>query len=454
MEGTPARCGGRQPRGVNLSRRRWLGATAALAGCGPLVRQPETPPAVTHYALTLAPELAGATLEGRLALTLHRPLRAGEPLELQAGGLEVLDASCAGRPLAVERQGRTLRLTPGRDGTPADTPLMLAYRGSPTGGLFFTPAFAQMHTVFSTAEWMPCQDAPSQRATFSLELLLPRPKRVAASGDFLGEGRHADGRFVSRWQSRRPLPAYLFGFACGPFNEVVDTHGRVTLRHLATPSFNAGELRQVFRDTGSLLAFCERMAGVPYPGAAYTQVVLAGRAAQELGDLSLLGERYARGVLRDPGAQWLGAHELAHTWWGNGVTNADWGHFWLNEGLASFMAAACLGDRFGPAAYERAIDASRQAYERLRRAGKDRPLVFADWSAPTDDDRSIVYDKGAWVMHLLRERMGPVRFETGLRDYTRRHWGRAVTTPDLLQAMQAASDHDLQPFFDEWVWRR
>ena len=66
-------------------------------------------------------------------------------------------------------------------------------------------------------------------------------------------------------------------------------------------------------------------------------------------------------------------------------------------------------------------------------------------------DRSLVYDKGAWVVHLLRETMGEAAFWRGLKGYTQRFWGRPVTSRDFQAAMQAASERDLGPFFERWV---
>jgi aminopeptidase N len=109
-------------------------------------------------------------------------------------------------------------------------------------------------------------------------------------------------------------------------------------------------------------------------------------------------------VLADPHDVWLEAHEFAHQWWGNGVTCRDWNHFWLNEGLATFMADAYKEHRLGPAAYQTEIEVSGARYERVRAAGHDRTLVFPDWSHPSAEDRVLVDHKGADVLHLLRER--------------------------------------------------
>jgi aminopeptidase N len=134
------------------------------------------------------------------------------------------------------------------------------------------------------------------------------------------------------------------------------------------------------------------------------------------------------------------------------VTCRDWNHFWLNEGIATFMAAAYIEHRFGRAAYMREIDTYRANYEKVRAAGKDKSLVFPDWLNPTPEDRTLVYDKGAYVMHLLREEMGERAFWNGLRLFTRRHFGKSVVTSDFVTAMEQANDKSLKEFFARWVY--
>jgi aminopeptidase N len=134
------------------------------------------------------------------------------------------------------------------------------------------------------------------------------------------------------------------------------------------------------------------------------------------------------------------------------VTNRSWRHFWLNEGIATFMTAAYLEHRFGAEEYRDQIEAARTKYKALKEAGLDRSLVFPDWDAPTAADRSLVYDKGALVVHELRAQMGEALFWKGLRHYTRTHWGQSVETADFQHAMESSSGLDLQAFFRRWVY--
>jgi aminopeptidase N len=167
---------------------------------------------------------------------------------------------------------------------------------------------------------------------------------------------------------------------------------------------------------------------------------------------SVMSEDYGRTVLGDSRAESLVAHELAHQWWGNSVTCAAWTHMWLNEGFATFMAAGYMEQRFGRERYQRIVESWRSRYEKVRDAGQDRSLVFPDWNRPTAQDRTLVYQKGAYVLHLLRETLGERLFWAGVRDYTRLRAGPSVTTVDFQRAMERSTGRDLSEFFRTWVY--
>jgi len=93
----------------------------------------------------------------------------------------------------------------------------------------------------------------------------------------------------------------------------------------------------------------------------------------------------------------------------------------------------------------------KRRLDKLRADGKDHALVYASWSRPSADDRAVVYQKGAYVLHLLREELGERAFWRGIRAYTRAHYGHSVVTSDFRQAMERASGRDLSGFFARWV---
>lgn len=409
---------------------------------------------VLGYAARIEIDFEARSLEGRVNVSLSAPRARTTTIVLDAGDLtiEAVREDGAVR-LFMKDSGRLMIELPPKPAADRYS-VEIDYRGSPKRGLSFAAEERAVYTEFSTEHWLPCVAAPDERATFDLMLVVPADFAVTATGRHTGDFALPGGRLESRWSLDRPMPSYLFGFAAGRFNVARAKAGDVDLVYVGPSRWSKQQLRKVFAATADMLEFFALRAGKPFPGASYTQVLVPRASGQELADIAVLGERYGDGVLADPTAIWLGAHEAAHQWWGNSVTNESWNQFWLNEGIGTFMTAAYLEHRFGRDEYLRQIGAARKKYEALLAEGRDRPLVFDDWSKPTSADRSIVYDKGAYVVHLLREELGDEAFWKGMELYTVRYWGRSVTTEDFQSAMEEASGRHLGDFFSHWALGR
>ncbi len=404
---------------------------------------------VLHYDATLDPDLRAGAVAGTVTVRVAAATRT-EQLTLDRGALEIDSVRIGTVDQRFELKARrvVVHFDPALPAG-ATREIEVTYHGAPRSGLQVPPDRSQVYAIFTTSDWLPSVDEPHDRATLRLRVTLPATLTAAGVGRAQPVTPTGNGRRVHEWRLEQPAPTYTFGFAAGRFTEV--TAGR--LRFLGD-GFSAAELRHVFAETDAMLRFFERRAGVPYPHDSYTQALVARTVGQEMSGLSLMSEAYGRSVLDDPTAITLGAHEAAHQWWGNLVTCEAWTHFWLNEGMATFMAAAFLEERFGRPAYDRAVERFRAEYARVRDAGGDRSLVFPDWNRPSANDRTLVYQKGALVLHELRTLLGDEAFWAGVRAYTRAYAGASVTTADFQRAMTFASQRDLTAFFDQWVYRR
>lgn len=410
---------------------------------------------VINYDAQITPEFESKSVRGKVAVSFYPLTDNLKEISLNAGALEIDWVKADLYDLPFEKKESLLKvqfLQPLKKN--GKHKIEIAYHGVPKYGIRFFPEQNQVYTVFSTSQWMPCVDSPDDRATFRLELNFRQDDLITVGNGLLAT-RHKSLKNKPHgavWEQKNPVPTYLFGFAAGKFREVKELYKKTAFRYLAPPQFSEAEIKKVFRDTADMFDFYESKAGVKYPYEIYTQVLAAGNAEQEMDSFTALNEVYGRGVLKDEKAIWLGAHEFAHQWWGNMVTNRDWTHFWLNEGITNFMTAAYLEHRFGRARYLAEIERYRQNYEKVRDAGKDKSLVFPDWNRPTREDRRLVYDKGAYVVYLLREELGEKPFWKGIKEYTRKYWGKSVETNDFQKSMEAASGKDLSAFFDKWVY--
>ncbi|MEM6378850.1 MAG: M1 family aminopeptidase [Bacteroidota bacterium] len=99
------------------------------------------------------------------------------------------------------------------------------------------------------------------------------------------------------------------------------------------------------------------------------------------------------------------------------------------------------------------IDSYYQVYEAIKERDNDKPLVFKEWSHPSSDDRNLVCFKGAYVLHLLREKLGNEAFWSAIKFYTIKHFGESVETDDFQKTIEASSGVDLADFFNEWVYK-
>ena len=403
---------------------------------------------VLHYTATLEPEIAAKSVTGSVNIRFSTE---SEEAEFNCGDLVIDWVRLAGATLKFAVVDHRLRVSLPKDRRMRE--IEIDFHGAPRYGIRFFPDRQQVHTIFSTSQWMVCVDDPSDKATLTFNLILPANLTAVANGQLVSQRELPNSKRTLEWRQDNAIPTYIFGFAVGPFQVVSQKHRNVELKYLAT-NYTPDQVRRIFRETPSMLDFFENRAGVKYADRTYTQVLAAGGVEQEMSSFTALKESYGKQLLDNEQELWLAAHEFAHQWWGNMVTCRDWNHFWLNEGIATFIAAAYLEHRFGRAAYMREIETYRANYEKVREAGKDKSLVFPDWLRPTREDRTLVYDKGAYVLHLLRAEMGERAFWNGLRLFTRRHFGKSVVTTDFVKAMEEANGKSLEQFFAKWVYLR
>lgn len=408
---------------------------------------------VIGYDALIKPDIANKTVQGKVAVRFNSLKDNLADIQLNAGNLEIDAVHENTTALKFEKKESLLNITLTNSAKLNEKrTIEIEYHGTPKYGIRFYAEKSQVYTLFSTSQWMPCVDAPDDRAEFRLNIIAPKDSKIVGNGRFIKQTNLSNNKISSVWEQKTPIPTYLFGFAFGQFREITENHKGVKLRYLTSPQFTENEVRQIFRETKNMLDFYESKAGVKYADKVYTQVLAQGGVEQEMAGFTAMNEKYGREVLANEKDIWLGAHEFAHQWWGNMVTNRDWTHFWLNEGIATFMTAAYIEHRFGRKEYLAEIGKSKARYEKVRDAGKDKSLVFADWNKPTSEDRTLVYQKGAYVMHLLREEMDGVTFWKGLKDYTQKYWGKSVTTADFQKTMEESSGKDLSAFFKKWIY--
>lgn len=393
----------------------------------------------------------------------HKSLSGREKLRLRSAGdgLAVIDFPANGIQITsvTSERGEALPVVTANDRIEIRLPIALAndqevainvaYSAIEPKGVVFHPD--AIYTSFDTCHWMVCRDRPDDKATLTLAMTVADGFTLVASGAPVG-GQKPDGAPGRQiWKESLPSSPYLFGFAIGKFSRTARTHRGVTLEYFAT-GVDEGVLRRWFADDDRMLDFFVEKAGRPLPRPFYRQVVVEGGAAQEVSSFSILGRDQLEPRLTDPTEDWLVAHEMAHQFWGNLITCAEWSHFWLNEGLTVFMVAAYKERRWGRPAYEHELGLFRGRYQAAIDAKLDVPLTFGGTYPSLRMKRAIVYSKGALFLDRLRVTMGDRAFWRALKTYTRRFAGRAVESQDFQRVFAAETDRDLSALFDAWVY--
>ena len=400
---------------------------------------------VLHYDAEIEPDIKSKSVRGVVTITFE-VVRPGK-IKFDCGGLEIKSIRSKGQNIPFEIKNNTLLFDVSGTGQRHDVDI--EYNGLPPRGINFFPEHDQVYTVFSTSQWLVCKDTPDDKATLRLRLITPSNVKVIATGE-METSTSKETKVISEWNQTNASPTYTFGFAVGPFTEVTDSRNALRLRYLSS-EHSQPELTQIFAETKNMIQFFEERSGVPYPGKSYTQVLALGNVSQEMAGFAVMRLSYGKQVLDNASEINLGAHELAHQWWGNNVTCLNWNHFWLNEGLAVFMSSAFKEQRFGHDHYLKDISIYKNAYEKVVEKKADKPLIFKSWLNPTADDRTLVYYKGAYVFHLLREKLGEEVFWMALKEYSTAHFGKSVVSSDLQNVMEKVSGSDLDKFFGQWV---
>ncbi|MCP3997700.1 MAG: M1 family metallopeptidase, partial [bacterium] len=317
-------------------------------------------------------------------------------------------------------------------------PFNVGWRTDPSGVSYVVGEPDGGHT------WLPLNDHPSDKATYTFRITVPDPLIAAANG-VLAETVTDLGWATWVWESEQPMASYLATVVIGDLDVEPDdastTASGVRVRNVIPDDLSAASLERLALH-GDMIRFFEHVFG-PYPFDAYGLAVVDDfEGALENQTLSIFG-RYMVDVPEF--FEIVMVHELAHQWFGNSVTPADWGDIWLNEGFATYAEWLWLEDRYGENAMLATIQGER-----------DR-MTITDHSPPGNppaDDlfNSSVYIRGGLVLHALRTEVGDEAFFETLRQYADTYRYDVVTTNDFITLAESVSGQDLQDLFDRWLY--
>lgn len=252
---------------------------------------------VISYDSQIEPDISSKTIRGKVALRFNSLANNLVQIQLNSGNLEIDAVREDKTALKFEKKDNLLIIALSRPAKLNEKrEIEIEYHGAPHFGIRFFPELKQVYTVFSTSQWMPVVDAPDDRTTFRLNLILPKDLKAVGNGKLVKQTILQNGKNAYYWEQKTPIPTYIFGFAAGDFREVVQSHKGVKFRYLASPQFSEAEIKQIFRDTLNMFDFFTGKAGVKYPDQTYTQVLATGGVQQEMSSFAAMNTEYGKGV--------------------------------------------------------------------------------------------------------------------------------------------------------------
>jgi aminopeptidase N len=334
---------------------------------------------------------------------------------------------------------------------------------NPQSGLhFFGPSKDEPdvpYVVWSQGEsvtnsyWFPCFDHPNERQTTELVVTTDKKFKVSANGHLVARKEDpAHGTVTYRWLQDKAHAAYLVSMIVGDFVTKEDTWRGKPLNYWVHPKFK-DQIDRSFKNTKRMLDFFSDRIGIEYPWDRYGQVCCEGfGGGMENTSVTTMGNRalHDKRSSLDADSDGLIAHELAHQWWGDMLTCRDWSHLWLNEGFASYFQALWTEESLGDDEFR--YDMYRKA-NRAKRGGKKRPIVDRSYASPGSMFDARAYPKGAWVLHMMRKRLGDEAFWNVINRYGTDNRLKTVETADLRKAVDTITGRTFERFFYDWTER-
>lgn len=371
-------------------------------------------------------------------------------------GQTVLQVTENGKPLSYTHINDQLTIqfaTPVKSGERKS--ISITYEGIPADGLVITKN-KYGHRVFfadnwpnRARNWIPCVDHPADKASLDFIVTAPAHYQVISNGIKTEDSTY---NYLRRTHYTETTPLSTKIMVIGVAEFAIQQSGMVN--NIPVSSWVYPEEKDKgFYDyalAADILPYYIKNVG-PYAFKKLANVesttIFGGMenasAIFYSDESSITGTRKSESLL---------AHEIAHQWFGDMATEADWSHLWLSEGFATYMTILYFEQKHG-------IDTAKQMLAKNRNIVIDfarkklQPVVDSSVTNYMELLNANSYQKGGWVLHMLRRQLGDSLFWKGIQTYYNRYSGKNAVTGDLCKVMEEVSGRELQPFFQQWLFR-
>ncbi|MCY3972110.1 MAG: M1 family metallopeptidase [Acidobacteria bacterium] len=411
---------------------------------------------VTEVAFDLDDLVEGSSLEA--------DGKAGE--DRSAGGMVVSSARVAdpaaetpqpGRALRFRQQDDRLLVSLDREAAAGERHrIEVRYGGVPADGFTIGRNRHGERTFFAdnwpnrAHHWLPVVDHPSDKATVAFVVTAPARYQAVATGAFVEAVDLGGGMRRTEWRSRAPVATKVMAVGVARFarRRQAEVNG-VPVEIWVYPQDREVGLRAFAPAARVLGTFERRLGEYPYAKLGNVQTTTRWGGLENAGNVFYDEDA----IHSERGIETLIAHEVAHQWFGDSVTESDWPHVWLSEGFATYLTACYLEWTYGRGRFMGQMDTARERILRYLEQAPDSVIVPEAVPDPRRLLSPNVYQKAAWVLHMLRGEVGDGTFWKGMRTYYQRFRHRNASTADFAAVMEEVSGRKLDWFFDQWLRR-
>jgi aminopeptidase N len=422
----------------------------------------------THYLVNITlndqlSEITSATVG--INVTILKPTRV---IDLDFGELRVNRVSINRNEVPFTHRDGKLLFTLPEDAMPG-TSLVLGvdYQGKPKDGLILTkdedgkPSAVGDNWPDRVHHWIPVLDHPSAKATVTFNITAPAGQEVVANGWLDHVETTASGQRTWTYSEGVPIPPYCMIIGVGQFATLELGQQKPTqISYYVPRSERELAVKGFLPAMPSVEFFTEKVA--PYPYEKLALIVGATRyggmenSSAIVFTSTLFKRNSSVGMSKTYptvpfGNVTLIAHEIAHQWFGDSVTESTWSDLWLSEGFATYFAGLFVQRHESEEAFQRYMrNAATSVFEYEKK--KRVPIFDRDTESLMELLNPNNYQKGAWVLHMLRSNLGDDAFFRGIRAYYESHKNSVASTEDLRAALEKASGKDLRQFFARWIY--
>jgi len=370
--------------------------------------------------------------------------------------MEIVKLRLNGRRVKFENDGRRITINKKLKADRTYT-IEMSYSAAPSQTVYFIgwgdsdPLNNQIWTQGQgkyTSHWLPSLDDMNDKMIFNLEIGFDADYTVLSNGKLV-DRQEKNGLMFWSYQMNQPMSSYLLAFAIGYYDlEKQISSSGVPIENY----FYSGTQKQLeptYRYTGKLFDFLEGEIGVPFPWQTYRQVPVQDflYAGMENTGLTIYSDDYLTDSIAFPDKNYIevNAHEMAHHWFGNLVTEKDSKHHWLHEGFATYYALLAEREVLGEEAFYWKLFDKALALKKASDDGKGEALTDPGASSLT------FYDKGAWALLMLRELVGDSGFRAGVKKFLEQYGFKNATVADFLKEITSSSGVELSDFRVKWL---